>query len=458
MPIARLRGQVTTDANIRAMILSCPRALALSAGMAIFATGATASANGRYPKSNQLLIDPNDPAHLVTRATFGLLNSTDAGQSWEWVCEQAIGYMGTEDPAIAVTADGSTVAVSTRGLTVTHDGGCSWTRHSDRLGIDVTVDRGNPHRALVAERFIVGSALTTFLLETTDDGATFTDLGATFEPRFLLETVDIAPSNPARVYVSGTFSDTQLGAVARSDDGGRTFMSFMLNLPVGDTPFIGAIDAKDADTLYVRTRSLPGVGLPYARVLVSRDGAATWQELWMTPGEVPGLSLSPDGQKIAAGGQNSGVLVAGLPDGAFQRASNTPVSCLTWAAAGIYACGEETSNRFSLGLSDDEGVTFQPLLHFRDVHPRSCDSGEAPQICSQYWGALAPLLGIDAGAIGGTVDGGTDTTSPDAPSRRGCSCRVGAHRTGRAWAIATSLLLACFLSRYFFDNARRRFR
>src|SRR5262245_5990003 len=232
--------------SIRAMMRSCraPRrdesarafrwVFVVAAIVAISTTSGSAAANGRYPRSNQLLIDPGNPDHLVTRATFGILNSLDDGRTWEWVCEQAIGYMGTEDPAIALGSEGSIFAVSTRGLTVTHDGGCSWSRHSDRLGIDVTVDRANRHHALAAERALVGSTLTTALLETTDDGATWNDIGAMFEPRFLLETVDIAPSNPTRVYVTGAFSDTNLSVALRSDDGGRTFTSFMLNLPSGE--------------------------------------------------------------------------------------------------------------------------------------------------------------------------------------------------------------------------------
>src|SRR5258706_6849694 len=70
--------------------------------------GRTAQANGRYPLANQLVVDPGAPDHLVARTTFGLLSSHDTGKSWTWICEDALGALdNSEDPAIAVTADGS---------------------------------------------------------------------------------------------------------------------------------------------------------------------------------------------------------------------------------------------------------------------------------------------------------------------------------------------------------------
>ena len=74
--------------------------VALAASLAL-ASG-TASANGRYPNADMLIVDPGEPSHLVLRATFGTLVSRDGGQRWSWICEESIGYTG--DPALASRA------------------------------------------------------------------------------------------------------------------------------------------------------------------------------------------------------------------------------------------------------------------------------------------------------------------------------------------------------------------
>ena len=84
-----------------------PLASAVALGALMLLAGAAARANGRYPLADQLVIDPENPAHIVARATFGLLDSDDGGKNFRWVCETAIGYFGVEDPPIAVTAKGS---------------------------------------------------------------------------------------------------------------------------------------------------------------------------------------------------------------------------------------------------------------------------------------------------------------------------------------------------------------
>src|SRR4051794_8212103 len=86
-----------------------------------------AHANGRYPLANQLVARPGGPAHLVARSTFGLLRSDDAGATWTWVCEDALGMLDVaEDPSLALTGDGTTVVAYSQGINVSHDG-CTWT-------------------------------------------------------------------------------------------------------------------------------------------------------------------------------------------------------------------------------------------------------------------------------------------------------------------------------------------
>src|SRR5262245_37707256 len=94
------------------------RAAVAVAMLALGLTQRGALANGRFPAAGQVGIDPGDARHVVLRTTYGLIQTTDSGSSWRWICEQAIGYGGTEDPAMAVTGDGTVLAGTFMGLSV----------------------------------------------------------------------------------------------------------------------------------------------------------------------------------------------------------------------------------------------------------------------------------------------------------------------------------------------------
>jgi hypothetical protein len=89
---------------------------------AVASGGGSASGNGRFPRADQLVLVPGSRDELVLRTTFGLLLSSDAGASWDWVCEQEIGFSGIEDPAFAILPNGE------------RHGGCSFASASAPLG------------------------------------------------------------------------------------------------------------------------------------------------------------------------------------------------------------------------------------------------------------------------------------------------------------------------------------
>ncbi|MCG8555826.1 MAG: hypothetical protein MJD61_11155 [Proteobacteria bacterium] len=107
--------------------------------------------NGRYPSAQQLIEDPRYPAHLVVRATYGLLVTRDAGASWSLICEQAVGYGGNEDPALGLLADGTLMAGLFGGLALVPAGACERSLAqggvSDMEIVDVTVDPVDRARA-----------------------------------------------------------------------------------------------------------------------------------------------------------------------------------------------------------------------------------------------------------------------------------------------------------------------
>ena len=338
------------------------------------------SANGRFPTANQLVVDPDDPMHVVVRATYGTMISRDGGRTSKLVCEQAIGATGDADPMLGLFAGGTMVAGVVSGLAATTDDGCSWSLRPGfaprEYDVDVAVEKGNPRRGVVVsstERD--GGGFETVLFETTDGATTFRRLGATLGTDFLAQTVEVAPSDPRRIYVSGTVTAAgglrQTPAIARSNDRGASFQRTLLTeFGTGYSAWISAVDPDAPSTLYVRIRTIDK-----DRLLVSSDGGETFRVVYAATGSLTGFALAPDGSEVALGGPADGILIASPRDFAWTHVSAVHAQCLTWTHAGLYACGIEWLDHFTVGLSLDRGATFTPLSHLADPCPLECPIG-----------------------------------------------------------------------------------
>lgn len=427
-----------------------PRALvaAVAWGAAVVATAPAARANGAFPESGLALVDPNDPAHLVVRATYGVLVSRDAGRTWDWVCEAGVGY-ANYDPMIGLTADGSTLAGLYQGLAASRDGACDfrlvdggWAGASV---VDLAVRRGAPHEVLLVASFTgqpdAGAGAPDRAFRSGDDGRTFTKAGD-LPGNFQALTIDVAPSDASRIYVSGLVrapGQPMAGSLARSVDGGATWtVTPIANLGATTAPYVAAIDPVSADTVYVRSSGVPG------RLFVTRDGGASFTQVWAAAGFLKAFALSPDGATVVAGGP-AGLFAADTKTLAFAKRSTLGATCLTWAAAGLYACAKEKSAGFELGVSTDGGATFAPVMHLPCVRgPLSC--GEATSVgsaCGAAWPAVAQQIGQpwcgkdggappNAGGAGGATGGAggaggsgeiAPRSSPGAASS-GCGCEL----------------------------------
>ena len=414
------------------------------------ATPRPSLANGRYPMANQLVARPGAPDHLVARSTFGLLRSDDGGASWTWVCEEALGMLdAAEDPSLAVTGDGSTLVAYSQGLSVSHDG-CSWSPATGipagRFGVDVTVSPTRPHAALAIQLEIAGGGYGLHLVTSTDDGATWAEAGQPI-PGLLGATVEVAPSNPGRVYISGNVVATGAPLLARSDDGGLTFVQQPIaGAPADANPFIGAVDGADPDVVYLRLS--PTAAAP-AQVIVTRDGGATFAVLVTLPGDVSGFALSSDGATLAVGGVDSGLFVGSSAGGAFPLTGGIKPSCLTWVGTRLFACARESIDRFSIAVSDDLGAHFAPQLRLADVAPAACPATSTAGVCALRWPQVAATIGADAGTPV------TDAGAAPATTPSGCSCALVS--PPRAVELAWwTLLFAIALIRLFPSRSARR--
>jgi hypothetical protein len=409
---------------------------------AILGLASPARANGRYPAAGQIVVDPSDASHIVVRATWGLVTTRDAGQHWAWTCEQGIGFSSEEDPAVAVTSDGSVMVGLVEGLLATHGDGCSWApvaALAQRPVLDDSTLTGMPASAVVIAWTSITDT-TTALWRSDDDAVTWAQVGVDLPSGFSGVTVDVAPSDPMTVVVSGGFADGTAG-LAISSDGGATWTPS--TVPGADAlrpPYLSAVDPASPATLYVR---VPGVTAD--ALLVTHDGGSTWETAFQGTGGLFGFALSPDGATVLVGGTSDGVWRASTSDLTFEKVSPLGVLCLAWAAAGVYACADERTDGFTVGLSTDEGATYTAVMHQADLTgPLACDAGTSvDEQCPSLWPATECLIGaLACDASPGDV--GVTETSPPAPAvHRACACgEAPGQGTGGAAPFALGLAAA----------------
>lgn len=346
---------------------------------------------------------------MLIRATFGLFLSHNGGQTFDWVCESAVGYGGVQDPAVALTNSGAIVVAAFEGLATSHNQGCSFSFvdvTKKEFIIDVAIDRQNPSSAVAVSSTGTGNlSFHVQALETMDAGQSWAFIGTPIDPNFLAETIDPAPSRPQRLYVSGFSStledDIQVrhGALYASDDRGQSWQRHDIDLAGDRSVFIAAVDPTEPDRVYLRTK-----GTDTDRLLRTDDGGKSFVELTSVPGAMLGFALSPDGTRVAVGGPTSGIRVADTTSLGFTQTSSAEVACLTWTGQGLYACGNPFKDGFVLGHSQDEGQTFEPVLaSFQSLAGPLKECGTTPDpaaLCAQEWAQFKSDFGIEEGDAG----------------------------------------------------------
>jgi MYXO-CTERM domain-containing protein len=419
------------------------RALAVpsTALLVSLALTGTARANGRMAAGHQVVVSPVDPNFFVMETTFGLLVSHDAWTTLGWVCESPIGYGdgGVQDPSVGLTQK-AILAGLRQGLARSSDQGCSWSFALRDPVVDVVVRRDDPHSALALTTKYVGSGdagenlFTTRVLMTHDDGATWTQVGSPLDPAVQVETIDVAPSDPNRIYVGGSGQRiaadggaVRFGVVLASTDGGASYTQSAIALDPAnfedlDSAYVSAVDPTTASRVYVR---IGGAGAA-DRLLVSDDGATTFRTVFQGAGSLLGFALSTDGSTVFVGGPADGVASAPAWPAdsgaalAFKRMSKLGVSCLAWTGGKLYACMGEPQNSYrqELGVSTDDGATFAPEFLFACIPgPLVCPGSPIEHECSAGLGLLRASVGIcDSDAAAAPCDGGCDSDGASGPS------------------------------------------
>jgi photosystem II stability/assembly factor-like uncharacterized protein len=371
--------------------------------LALIGIARPARANGRFPASSSVVFDPHDPKTIYVRATFGVLVTRDGGDSWRWICERAIGFSGTEDPTYVVTPKGTIVGGTFSGAAVSRDNGCTFAFAGGprtHLFSDLAMRADGEILGVISvykQAGDKGSLYDNRVMSSKDDAETFTSVSATLDPTLLIESLEVAASDPARLYLTAVRGegDTRTAAFLVSVDGGMSWAEKKFDLLRGETaPFIANVDPKRADRVYVRTA---GAVDAQTRLLVTDDAGKTWKKVLDSSSPLLGFALSEDGSQVFAGNRE-GMWIAKGESLSVSRGSSSEVQCLgvmPGLAGGLWACSTEKSG-FFVGLSKNAGQTFDPKLHLEELKgPIDCPAeSSVAKECTAEWPKIRRELGL----------------------------------------------------------------
>lgn len=407
--------------------------------VAVLGLGERAWANGRFPRADQLVATPGRPDQLVLRTTFGLLVSHDAGMSWEWICEEAVGFASEEDPALAMLAGGRLLAGLSAGLAQASGAFCAW-QFASLPGspelVDLTVRPLQPDSAvaLAWERTDANAfGYRSLFFRTDDAGQSWQRYGTGIDPGVLVLTVDVAPSDPRRLYASGIRPVDRTAALFVSTDEAQTWSerAAPFDSPREQGLYIAAVDPLVPERVYLRSS-----GAGASRLLVTDDAGASFAELF-SGRSLLGFALSPDGSEIFVGGPEDGLWWASGAARQFERRSATPILCLLSLPNLLYACSNEQLG-FALGVSTDGGRQFSAKLRLSEVRgPVACAPETSGGVCAAAWPPIAARLGIPPDT-GSAPSGATPSEAPAAADGR---CAV--HAAPHPGSSRVALMLLC---------------
>ncbi len=403
-----------------------------------------ARANGRFPRAERLIEDPRDPNHLLLAATYGIVLTTDRGAHWYHLCEKGFslrdGYSG--DPILERTEKGTVLVGVETSVQVGSADACTWTPSLAADGqtiVDLTVSRQGTGSIVALATGVVDGGIVNVLEESANEGASFGILGSPL-PLDTVYTVDIAPSDASRIYVTGLDKD-QRGQLLVSVNHGSSWTAHDIpGTNVDEAPYIAAVHPHDPSIVYVRTNSWTNrdvVATANDALLYTSDEGKTWKEVVRKQAKLLGFALAPDASSVLVGygdpvqsarqidREVMGLYKSPVPNFSFTRMATGSVTCLAWTHTGMYACMPERQVGFQLGFAESADLvgdrcSLAPLLRLRDVAgPLACPGGSSGALCAADWPSACNVLGAcdtsgtgtEAGCIAPPAsDGAVDET------------------------------------------------
>jgi hypothetical protein len=456
-----------------------PMIAALLAGSCVALGSTTARADGAFPDSQGLMLPADKPNQIMLATTFGVIMSIDGGQTWTYSCEMMTNGNLAALYNIGPAPHDRVFAVSDLALIYTDDLACTWGKSGGMLAgkapVDYFPDPSNANRVWAALPPAVSTAPYT-IVESMDAGATFTMGRFTAVVGDTITGVEISKSDANTAYVTLRGATNFAPKLAVTKDGGTTWtthdLSTMAAIGNGNIRLV-AIDPTTPNKIFLRVQ-IPSGATKGDGIALSLDGGATF----VSP---PPISV-PGGVLNAFTRLGSGTLLAAGIDGVRNvifRSTNGGTSFTELDAPLVRGLGQRdgiayasssddvnVDNTFALAKSNDDGLTFQPILHFADVQAiSSCVKTICADDCE-----LKVNLGVwdekvctatampDGGTTGvGGQSGGADAGTPQvkSPGLFGCNCGAagGSASVDGRTAVGVALFVLLAVSR---SPARRR--
>lgn len=396
--------------------MSSLRTVCQRTALALVAVAATAGASAAHfamPKSVDFLPRPGHPDDIYLEVTFGLLESHDAGATWQYYCEdpiQGVGYAGMFIPDMAVSAAGTVFSTTIIGLRARRDG-CTFdaTQFGESFIAQVTVAPDGTVYAAAAN----GVPPDSTIYKSTDDGVTFAPTAATTPgDEAGWTSLEVAPGDPQRIYVTGyrLVGGTRQVTMYRSDDAGASWVA----LPTSDFAtttnsdiIVGAISPDDPDLVIARMTHR--IAADADAIYRSTNAGQTWTKVHEFDSQALGIVIRTlTGPGPAA--TKAQVLIGAGPSGVWtstdggvtfgKNASTAKLLCLREHGGQLYGCNdsENDSTVMALGSSPD-AVDFTSMVKFRDLTGiTSCAPGTIvhDQCELVRWCFVRDLYGITA--------------------------------------------------------------
>jgi photosystem II stability/assembly factor-like uncharacterized protein len=338
----------------------------LTDGQATLSMGAIAVA----PSNANIIYAGTGEANNSADSNYGLgiLHSTNAGATW--TLSQGPGNIFSTNgltiskiavdptnPNIAYAAMGNVgnnkAFLSGSGLYKSTDGGVTWANTTASIDTfdsysDVAINPDNPNILYTAVGAFYGSSANG-VWESTDAGASWSQLNLGSNGNFGRTSIALAPSNPSVIYatIAGSTSTTLAGvlAVDRSDDGGATWhnvtpsVNYMGGQGWYDQWVI--VSPTDPATVFVA-----GAAGSFSAVLESTNSGGAWSQIGQS--SLANGSNGPHADHHGVAFTSSGLLLDG-DDGGIWRLDNPNPSNIQW-----------TDINDSLNTIQFEGIALSP--------------------------------------------------------------------------------------------------
>jgi hypothetical protein len=459
---------------VHSRYLSGPAA-ALGLALALYA--GPSLAHGGLFRTDELRVDPADSSHLIVRSdVWGIVETHDEGKNWQWTCAAAVfgdDLTVLREP-LTILPHGTVFIGSTRyGLARSRGSLCdlevvSFFQDGGHCAgglpcvpFDVASESPASDAVVVLTNVTMGGGkFSNALWRSADAGDSWASMSTAVPVDVFATALAVAPSDSATVYV-GSSNTTTSFYLHRSTDGGQTFAQTELPVqlsasePAARFRFYG-VHPTDPNIVFVWLDADDGLALAPDRMFVSFDGGASITLAYTSKNDLPGFAISPDGSTVFVGGTDEGLwsatvsdLRAGTAD-AFHQVNSEATWSLAFTDRGLYAGRQEFPvdagvPPMTLGVSTDQGRTFQSALALCDVQLADCaKETRAGGLCpGLYYGDYnfqydQQRLHCAAGPKP-TGDGGTKPTPPPS-SDGGCRTAKGPGR-GSSGPIAAAVAL-----------------